>query len=162
MRRALIVAAALLLAAAPARGQTLTVQPERGAAVRMGAAELAALPRRTVRGADHGQPEAAYEGVLLSDLLRRAEAPTGHALRGPQLSLYVVAVGADGYRAVFALAELDSSFTRRAVIVADRKDGRPLDAREGPLRIVVEGERRPARWVRQLTRIYLVRAPEPR
>ena len=56
----------------------------------------------------------------------------------------------DGYRAVFALAELDSDLTDRVILLADTKDGQPLPASEGSFRIIVPGEKRPARWVRQV------------
>ncbi len=36
------------------------------------------------------------------------------------------------------------------IILADRRDGKPLAEKEGPLRIIVPEEKREARWVRQL------------
>jgi hypothetical protein len=51
---------------------------------------------------------------------------------------------------VFALPELDDAFTDRIVLLADRKDGKGLTEREGPFRIIVPHEKRPARWVRQV------------
>jgi hypothetical protein len=63
---------------------------------------------------------------------------------------------ADGYRVVFALAEVDPAFATREIIVADRRDGKPMDAKEGPLRIVAPGDKRPARWVRQVTTLRVI------
>jgi hypothetical protein len=40
--------------------------------------------------------------------------------------------------------------TDRVVLLADTKDGQPLPTREGPFRIIVPDEKRPARWVRQV------------
>ena len=57
---------------------------------------------------------------------------------------------ADGYQAVFALPELDPAFNDRVIILADRFDGSPLTARDGSWQIVVVGEKRQARWVRQV------------
>jgi hypothetical protein len=37
--------------------------------------------------------------------------------------------------------------------LADTKDGQPLPPREGPFRIIVPGEKRPARWVRQVSAV---------
>jgi hypothetical protein len=54
------------------------------------------------------------------------------------------------YRVVFALAELDPGYTDRVILLADRADGQPLDSKTGPFRIVVPGEKRMARWVRQV------------
>jgi hypothetical protein len=74
----------------------------------------------------------------------------GEALRGPRLSEASLVEAADGYRVVFALAEADPAFATREIILADKRDGKPLDAREGPFRIVAPGDKRPARWVRQV------------
>jgi len=41
-------------------------------------------------------PLVAYEGVLVSELLKRAGAPSGPELRGPAVAAYVVATGNDG------------------------------------------------------------------
>lgn len=86
----------------------------------------------------------------MSDVLKMAGIPTGESLRGKQLVKYLLVDARDGYQVVFALAELDSAFTDREVLLADRRDGNPLSAEEGPLRIVVVGEKRAARWVRQV------------
>ena len=69
------------------------------------------------------------------------------------MALYVVVEAADGYRAVFALAELDPAFTDRVILLADRRDGKPLSTREGPFQIIVPGEKKHARWVRQVIRL---------
>ena len=65
------------------------------------------------------------------------------------MALYLLVEATDGYRVVFALPELDPAFKDRAGLLADRRDGQPLAAAEGPLRLVVPGEKRHARWVRQ-------------
>jgi hypothetical protein len=91
-----------------------------------------------------------YEGVPVVDLLRRAGAPLGDRLRGKQMKLYVIADASDGYQVVFALAEFDPGFTDRVILLADRCDGHPLSSVEGPLRIIVPGEKRHARWIRQV------------
>ena len=59
----------------------------------------------------------------------------------------------DGYRAGFALAELDPAFTDRVILLADHRDGKALAAKEGPLQIIVPGEKKHARWVRQVIRL---------
>ncbi len=37
-----------------------------------------------------------------------------------------------------------------------KRDGKPLDAKESPLRIVAPGDNRAARWVRQVTVLRLI------
>lgn len=171
-RLRLVLAAALLcLAAAPAPpgppspGTSpagppvlLRLASPSGPVLALGAADLEKLQRRTVRatsqmGAEKQPVQAEYSGWALHDVLHLLGVPEGEALRGEALRFYVVAEGADGYRVVFALAELDPSFHSDTILVADRRDGGPLSAREGPLRLVVPTEKRPARWVRQLVRL---------
>jgi DMSO/TMAO reductase YedYZ molybdopterin-dependent catalytic subunit len=121
--------------------------------------DIAKLPHVKVHASAHGV-EGDFDGVPLIEILRAAGAPTGEALRGPALALYVRITAADGYRAVFALGELDPSTGNRGAILADAKDGKPLDDKDGPLRVIVPGDRRPARWVRQVIAIDLLRAPD--
>jgi hypothetical protein len=68
----------------------------------------------------------------------------------------VAVEAADGYKVVFALAEVDPAFATREIILAFKRDGKPMDAREGPLRIVAPGDKRPARWIRQVTTLKIV------
>ncbi len=126
----------------------------------LSAADIQAMPRHTIRASEHGQPESSYEGVALSDVLARAGVAFGASLHGPALATYVMCSAADGYRVVFTLAELDSAFSDRPAFLVDRKDGQPLDAHSGPFRIVIPGDARPARWIRQVTAIAVVRPPD--
>jgi hypothetical protein len=80
----------------------------------------------------------------------------GDSLRGKRLSSYLLVEAADGYRVVIALPELDPGFTDRVILLADNADGHPLDSKEGPFRIVIPGEKRMARWVRQVIALKVV------
>jgi hypothetical protein len=103
---------------------------------------------------DHG-PAASFEGVSLRDLLTEAKVPSGKEVRGKLLSWVVVVDAADGYRAVYALAELDPAFTDDRAFLVDMRDGKPLSSEEGPLRLVLPEEKRPARWIRQVSHIWV-------
>jgi Oxidoreductase molybdopterin binding domain len=119
---------------------------------------VAALPRQQVRVKDHSGKELVYEGPLLRTILQRAGVPIGdHQMRGPNLSLYLTVEAADGYKAVFAIPELDDDFAERSILLADCRDGRPLDESEGPLRIIVPQEARPARSVKRVVSIRVQR-----
>jgi DMSO/TMAO reductase YedYZ molybdopterin-dependent catalytic subunit len=122
------------------------------------AAEFAKLPRQGVRAKDHTGKESLFEGVSLHDVMKSAGVKFGEELRGPGLALYAVVEASDGYRAVFALPELDPACTDRVILLADRRDGEPLSAQEGPLRVIVPGEKRHSRWVRQVVTIRVGRA----
>ncbi len=112
------------------------------------------LPRQTLSLTAHGEIHV-YEGATLASVLERLDAPLGPRLRGEALKTYVVVRAADGYVVVFSLAEIDPAMSPTAVILADGADGAPLSAEEGPLRLVVEGDARPARSARQVTAIEL-------
>jgi len=73
------------------------------------------------------------------------------------MTTYVLASASDGYQVLFSLAELDPVFTSSDIIVADTIDGEPLLAHQGPLRIVSPKDARPARSVRMLQRLDVVR-----
>jgi hypothetical protein len=62
----------------------------------------------------------------------------------------VLVEAADGFQALFSLAELRPELTDRVILLADTKDGQPLRPREGPFRILVCAEKLPARWVCQV------------
>jgi DMSO/TMAO reductase YedYZ molybdopterin-dependent catalytic subunit len=122
-------------------------------------ADLKTMPRKKLSVVNpHDKKTEAYEGVLLEELLRKAGVARGENLRGPMMATYVLAEAADGYRVVFSLAELDSGIVDTDVLVADMMDGAPLGAKFGPFRLVAPHEKRPARWVRMLKSITVVRA----
>jgi len=122
-------------------------------------ADLKAMPRKTLTVVNpHDKKTEKYEGAALEEILRKAGVRQGEALRGPAMTTYVLAEAADGYRVVFSLAELDAGIADSEVIVADTIDGAPLGDKLGPFRLVAPHEKRPARWVRMLRSITVVRA----
>jgi DMSO/TMAO reductase YedYZ molybdopterin-dependent catalytic subunit len=137
---------------------SLTVGGEVERPLKLTIADLAKLPRRTARAKERDGRETTFEGVELSAVLKLAGVPFGERLRGTNLALFLIAEAADNYRVVFALPELDPAFADRVILLADRRDGKPLTASEGPLRIVVTDEKRQARWVRQLVSLKIRRA----
>jgi DMSO/TMAO reductase YedYZ molybdopterin-dependent catalytic subunit len=145
-------------ATAPAQTPNEVAQLKVGGAVStpltLTIADLKKMPRTTLHVENpHDQKSEVYEGVLLEELLKKAGAPHGEQLRGPLMTTYVIAEASDGYRVVFALAELDTDFMNSEILVADTLDGAPIDAKRGPLRLVVPHDKRPARWVRMLKTI---------
>lgn len=146
-------------AQAPDATAQLTVAGDVTTLLTLSVADLKKMPRKTVAVLNpHEKKMETYEGVLLEDVLHRAGAMQGDQLRGLALSMYVVAEGTDGYRVVFSLAELDSAFSESDVLIADTMNDAPLSAPLGPLRLVVPHDKRPARWVRMLKSIKVVRS----
>ena len=117
----------LLLLAIAAPPQTITVSAE----------TLAGLPRVKAEAKEHDNPTATYEGVALGAILERAGVPRGEKLRGKALRTIVLITASDNYQVVFTLPDTDPAFTDRVIILADRKDGKPLPEKEGPFRIIV-------------------------
>jgi len=136
----------------------LTINGEVEHSMKLTAVDLAKLPRRSIRAKDHEGKETSFVGIELGEVLKLAGVKSGEHLRGKELALLLVVGAADGYRAVFALPELDHAFTDRVVLLADQRDGKPLMEKEGPLRIVVPDEKRQARWVRQVISLTIRRA----
>ena len=149
------VVAAALAGAAPAWSQTLTLK-DGDRVVSLDAAELHALPQETLTLDDHGQARA-YSGAQLGAVLDKLGAPHGEQLRGEALGYVLVASASDGYKVALSLSEVDPTLGARHVIVADAVDGKPLDAHEGPLRLVVAGDNREARSERNLVALELKR-----
>jgi DMSO/TMAO reductase YedYZ molybdopterin-dependent catalytic subunit len=114
-------------------------------------ADLQTFPRKQLTVTDEKGVQGSYDGVPVVELLQRAGAPLGKQLKGPAMRLFVIVEASDGYQAVFALPEFDPAFTDRVIILADRKNGKPMPSPEGPFRFIVEGEKRHARWVREVT-----------
>jgi hypothetical protein len=150
-----VLAGCCLLVANGLCAQTLPVTDAAGHTTTLSAAQIASAPHVTVKLLEHDVP-AQFEGVPLAAILALAGIQLGEKLRGPRLTEALLVEAADGYKVVFALAELDPEFATREIILADQRNGKPLDAKQGPLRIVVPGDKRPARWVRQVTRLRIV------
>lgn len=122
--------------------------------------QFKAMPHVTVTFHNsHTNADEIYSGVRVADLLTPLGAPLGSELRGVALTSYLVATGADGYKSVLALAEVDPSFHPGEILVADTMNGKPLDAHSGPFELVVTEDKRPARSVRNLISIELRTLP---
>ena len=126
------------------------------------AADMAAMPRESIElndpeTAEHEGGRFKYEGVSLQEVLKKAGVPFGSAIRGKWLAAYVLASAKDGYQVVYSLGELDSSFGNERVLIVDKRDGKPLFGYQGPLRLVVAGDKAGARDVRMLEKLEIVR-----
>ena len=121
-------------------------------------ADLLALPRTTVQARFHDGPLLTFEGVTLRELLVRSGVAAD--LRGGDLTRYVVVEAADGYRALFSLAELDPGFRTQVPILADRENGHAIEPRFGPFQVIQPAESQHARSVRQVVCLRLGRDVE--
>lgn len=144
-------------AATPPAPATLTIKGDIPAPVTLTAQDLAQMPRETVSVAEQDGTNVSYEGVPLREVLKRAGVPLGKDLRGKALASYVLAKAHDGYQVVFSIGEIDTAFGNESILVADKRDGKPLFGYQGPLRLTLPTDKAGARSVRMLETIEFVR-----
>jgi hypothetical protein len=117
---------------------------------------LAALPHKAITVFNaHVKANQTYSGVELIDLLKPLGVP--EKPHGKDFRIYLIAEGSDGYQVVYSLGEVNPDVHDATVLVADAMDGKPLGA-AGPLQLVATGEKRAARWVRNLVAIRVITA----
>lgn len=155
-RAVLLQWTALMLLAGGAAGQQLKIQSEDGAVKLLAASELVALPHRVLQVSDHDGKPLNFDAIPLKAVLEKAGVPLGDSLRGKRMASCLLVQAADGYSAVIALAEIEPAFTTGEVFLADGHEHKPLDSKEGPFRIVIPGDKKMARWVRQVTALKIV------
>jgi Oxidoreductase molybdopterin binding domain len=151
---AALVAASLALAGSVARAadqditvvapaeQTRTIDPAM-------VEQLPAIEEKISFLTERGPEEATYTGALLWSVLDHAQMLGGD--RRARLRRTIVVTGRDGYTAVLALAEVDPAFEGKQVLLAYRRDGKPMAG--NALRLVVPGDRHGGRSVRDVVRI---------
>jgi len=152
----LFPAAAQTTPPTPAPAQ-LTVQGDVPAPLVLKPDDLLKMPRQTVSIPDADGANVSYEGVNLREILQRAGVPLGKDLRGKALTGYVLAKAHDGYQVVFSFGEMDTSFGNETIVVADKRDGKPLFGYQGPFRLVCPADKAGARSVRMLETLEVVR-----
>jgi len=118
--------------------------------------QLAALPHTTISVYnEHEKANQTYSGVPLIDLLT----PLGVSAKphGKEFRFYVVAEGADDYQVVYSIGEITPDVHDGTVLVADSVNGKSL-GNNGVFQLVAIGEKRPARWVRNLVAVRVLPA----
>ena len=119
----------------------------------MSALDLNSLPRASATITHEGKTYG-FKGVLLADVLKRVNAPLGKDLKGPALSDVVIVTAKDGYTVALALSDLEPSIRSATVILADATaQTLPLGDKDGPFRLVVDGDLKPARSARNVVSI---------
>jgi len=148
----------LLLSAVLAQCQQLTIEAEGGKQVVLARSDIESLPhvQLTIPASGDSAAPIRYEGVALKSVLEKAGVEFGHSLRGKRMTSCLLVEAADGYRVVIALPEIDPDFNDKQVVLAFSQNGKPLDAKDGPYRIVIPDEKRMARWVKQVTTLKIV------
>lgn len=151
---AALIAASLVGAAAQATAadQGVTVATSVEQTRNIDAAMVAKLPaveQKVSFLTGHGPEQATYTGALLWSVIDSAEMSSSD--RRARLRRTIWVTGRDGYTAALALAEIDPEFEGKQVLLAYRRDGKPIDG--NTLRLVVPGDRHGGRSVRDVVRI---------
>lgn len=97
-----------------------------------------------------------YTGALLWDILSGAQVNYNVDVRNDKISMYIVATGSDGYQAVVSWGEIDPEYSNQPILVAYEEAGQPTP--EG-LRLVVPGDARGSRYVKDLVSLSVRDAP---
>ncbi|HVC62873.1 MAG TPA: hypothetical protein VND19_21230 [Acetobacteraceae bacterium] len=133
-----------------------------------GLANLMSLPANTLTAtymAGSGSVTDTYIGVSLWTLLMSAGLITDPTIKNDVLRKYVVAVGSDGYEAIFSLGEIDPAFGNQPDLVAYADRGGQLGSGgpDGFARMVVPGDTAGGRYVSNLVELGVFDAsvPEP-
>ena len=154
----LVLGAALLASAAQAQtaGQTVTLVGLDPAKTKtLSVADFDILPHVTLTVQARGKARA-YEGVSLLELMRQVGGPWGDTLTGKQMAEVLLVTCADGYKVAYSIGEADPGTAKGQVLLADKVDGAPLDAKSGPFQTVVENDLRPARSAHQVIKVQLL------
>jgi DMSO/TMAO reductase YedYZ molybdopterin-dependent catalytic subunit len=118
--------------------------------------DLSAFTQITQKVKDRDGKEHEFGGIALVDILSKAGVTLGAQLRGENLLNYVLITAADGYEVIYTLTEIDPEFTDQVILLATQKDGKPLDAGEGALRVIAVKDKKQARWIRQVRSVKVV------
>jgi DMSO/TMAO reductase YedYZ molybdopterin-dependent catalytic subunit len=153
---AVLFSTALAAQTAPDASDKLIVDGDVATPFTLTVADLAKMPHETASMAEMDGSKVAFEGVALTEILKKAGVAFGKEMRGKALAGYLVVEARDGYQVVFSLGELDPGVGGASVIVADKRDGKELSAQQGPIRLVVSSDKRPARSVRMVERLHVV------
>lgn len=150
-----VVFLALVMRSAFALGQQLTIVTEAGKQTQLTRADIEALPHVKATAGPAGSADV-FEGVAVRTVLEKAGVAFGESLRGNRMASCLLVEAVDGYRAVIALPELDPAFSDKQIMLAFLRNGKPLDNKEGPYRIVIPDEKRMARWAKMVTTLKIV------
>jgi len=136
--------------AAPSTSLVLTVD---GKATTLSVADLQGMPQTTVTvHNEHTKADESYTGVLLGTLLAKYGLPVDKTTHRKMLRSYLVAEGTDKYWVLYSVTEIEFSEHNGNVIVATSMDGKPL-GEDGQLKLVDSEDKKPERWVRNLSAI---------
>jgi hypothetical protein len=139
-----------------ARAQSVTISGDGITPINITKAMFADMKQVVVMAKAHDEKVHRYSGVTIADLLIKAGIMLGDSAKSKTINSYIIVTAADNYKAIYTIPEIDPLFATRSIILSNRADKRPLATEDGPFQIIVPGEKKHARWVRQVTGIQVV------
>jgi hypothetical protein len=134
---------------------TLTLEVD-GKSTILSVAELQAMPQKTITVHNpHTKMDESYTGVELSDLLAKYGAPLDKTTQKRILHSYLRIEGTDHYFVLYSATEVEGAIHKGDVIIATSMDGKGL-GEDGAIKLVASEDKKPMRWVRNVTKITLV------
>jgi hypothetical protein len=131
---------------------TLTID---GKATTLTVADLQAMEQKTITVFnEHVKADETYSGVSLGVLLAKYGLPVDKTTHRKMLRSYIVAEGMDKYWVLYSVTEIEPSEHNGDVIVATTLGGKPL-GEDGQFKLVDSSDKKPERWVRNLSAITL-------
>ncbi len=99
-----------------------------------------------------------YTGVSLWTLIQDSGLLTDSSIKNDLLRYVVVAIGSDGYRAVFSMGEIDPAFGNQQDLVAYANSAGQLGAggQGGAMRLIVPGDHAGGRYVSNLVSLQVI------
>jgi hypothetical protein len=143
-------------AAFTARSQSIQVSGEGILPITITKPMFADMKQVVVMAKAHDEKVHRYSGVTIAEILDKAGVALGDSSQLKTVTSYILVTAADGYRAIYTLAEIDPLFAGRSIIIANREDKKPLAAEDGLFQVIVPGEKKHGRWVRQVIGIQIV------
>lgn len=131
---------------------TLTVG---GVSRQISPGDMAKLPQSTLKVHNaHSNRDETYSGVAVADLLASAGLPFSKESQPAFLRSYIRAQGSDFYFVLYSATEVQPELSQTSIIVATQVDGHEIGP-DGRFKLVSSGDKRPARWVRNLVSLSL-------
>ena len=151
----LLILSSALAAVARQASPSISVSGDVKQPLTLTAVDLAAMPRAKAV-TDNNGVQTTYEGVWLSDVLKKAGVPLGLVSVERRSQAMFWLRHRNGYQVVSSIGELDPDMTDSQFLLADTVNGKPLFGENGPFRLVIPKDKRGARSVRLLSKIEVV------
>ncbi len=137
--------------ASPAAAETIQVSGEVASPGTLSLSDLQSLSSETADTtylmSDGTQVHHTYTGARLWDVLQVAGPNIDPERLETSLHMYVVLTAKDGYTVVLSMGEIDPEFGAQPYLLAWAEDGQPLAGDQGPVMLVVPGDRTEGRYI---------------